>query len=459
MIAPSKYFYDKQLRRYMLQVARIFSGYQVRDGYEVVNGERVIKYKTVPVAHANLNRLGATYLSDNSENVMSHAPAMAFYISDLQPYTEFRHYQHQTTSTRFTEKEKNASGDYVNVEGKKYEVSQVMPTPFDMKITLDIWTSSMEQKMELLEQILVYYNPGFAFRVNSSRFDMGQLSNMELESIQWSSKGVPIGSSTELEFATLTFRVYPVFISAPAKITRQNVIKSISLGVSTTDTLSTMDDIFANAPTHRMYVTPHGYSLEITKESINGVKRHVARLKTIDSDDSYSWEEMFKSYGVDQEGSCLIRIRQTEDIDEEDFDVYANIEPTGDDEVAILSYDTETFKTNSLRPIQYIISGTNSNTALFDSDNGTRIIIASDMDVSNTVWNMEVVANSIIEKVDGVWEIMFTASTATKDEYVLNSNSNEQYKFVFGLGVWQPTMIGMYNEGYWSFDIQKVIKK
>ena len=33
----------------------------------------------------------------------------------------------------------------VNVPGKKYDVSQVSPTPFDMKITLDIWTSSMEQ--------------------------------------------------------------------------------------------------------------------------------------------------------------------------------------------------------------------------------------------------------------------------------------------------------------------------
>ena len=133
--------------------------------------------------------------------------------------------QHTTTTTRFTEKERGQNGEYVNVPGKKYDVSQVSPTPFDMKITLDIWTSSMEQKLEIIEQILVYFNPGFEFRVNSSRFDIAQTSNIELESIQWSSRGVPIGSSTELEFSTLVFRVFPVYISAPAKITRQNIIK------------------------------------------------------------------------------------------------------------------------------------------------------------------------------------------------------------------------------------------
>ena len=95
----SKYFYDKQIRRYLLQVSRIFSGYQVRDGYTTVNGQKAMKFKTVPIAHANINRLSASYLSDNSENVLVHSPAMAFYISDLQPLVEFRNMQHTTTTT------------------------------------------------------------------------------------------------------------------------------------------------------------------------------------------------------------------------------------------------------------------------------------------------------------------------------------------------------------------------
>ena len=119
--------------------------------------------------------------------------------------------QHTTTTTRFTEKERGQNGEYVNVPGKKYDVSQVSPTPFDMKITLDIWTSSMEQKLEIIEQILVYFNPGFEFRVNSSRFDIAQTSNIELESIQWSSR-VPHWFMTELEF-TLWFFVYSQYIS------------------------------------------------------------------------------------------------------------------------------------------------------------------------------------------------------------------------------------------------------
>lgn len=457
----SKYFYDKQIRRYLLQVSRIFSGYQVRDGYTTVNGQKAMKFKTVPVAHANINRLSASYLSDNSENVLVHSPAMAFYISDLQPLVEFRNMQHTTTTTRFTEKERGQNGEYINVPGKKYDVSQVAPTPFDMKITLDIWTSSMEQKLEIIEQILVYFNPGFEFRVNSSRFDIAQTSNIELESIQWSSRGVPIGSGTELEFSTLVFRVFPVYISAPAKITRQNIIKNIAVNSTTTNELSSIDEIFANSPTHNIYVTPDGYNLNISKEYIDSEKIQIARLTTLDSDTFHSWNDMFKMYGVDNSESCLIRIRQTDDIEDDNYDVYAKVTINKDDDtIALLEYDIDTFKPNTLAPINYIISGNNTNIDLYNSEVGVRILVASDMDSSiNNVWDIDVVANSIIEKTDNGWVIVFNTTTAETDQYVIHTKNGEQYKFAANSKIWFPTMVGEYREGFWSFDIQKVIKK
>lgn len=453
----SKYFYDKQLRRYLLQIARIFSGYQVRDGFETINGERVPRYKQVPVAHANISRVGATFLQSNSENMMLNAPAMAFYISDLQPATDYRQYQHHMQHSRFTEKQKDTEGNYINKAGKKYEVVQNMPVPFEMKINLDIWTSSMEQKMEIFEQISVYFNPGFEFRVTSSRFDMGQKANIELESVQWTSKSVPIGTSTDIDFMTLTFKILPVRISAPAKITRQNIIKTVSIGGSLNSELNGLDSIFEGTPLHNIYVSPTDHELEVKKEMVGSVKRHIARIINTGAEEYTRWEDIFKLYGVDLESSTLIRMRQNSDLDNDSNDVYATLKISEDDPfVAFIEYDVDTFKPNSIEPINGIISGTNTNESMFNSDNGTRFIVATVM-TENPIWNLEVTPHSIIEKIDGVWTIVLDGSIHNTVEYVLNTTSNEQYKFIPEINAWQPTNIGTYAEGFWSFDIQKVI--
>lgn len=455
-MSGSKYFYDKQIRRYLLQINRLFSGFQVRDGFETINGERYAKFKRVPVAYANLSTLGASYQTDNSENMLVNSPAMAFYITDIQPSTEHRQYQHYTSHSRFTEKKKDSNGDYMNIAGNKYDVRQVMPTPFEMKINLDIWTSSIDQKTEIFEQIAVYFNPGFAFRVDSSRFNMGQMSDIELESVQWSSKSVPVGTSVEIDYMTLTFKVSPVYISAPAKITRQNIIKSIVLSDTVVDSasLTTLEDIFSTIPTHTIYVSPTEHTLIISKE--NG--KYYGRIQKVDAEEDVfeDWRELFTLYGVDFDEPTLLRVRQTEDITNEEFDVYANVYITTDNRVVEIEYDVSTFKLNTLGNINGIISGGNSNQSMFDEVDGTRYLVATDMDLSNTLWNMVVPSSSIIEKVSGNWTIVFDAPSALNDEFVLNETSGEQYKFISSLKLWQPTNTGSFAEGYWSFDVQKV---
>ena len=132
---------------------------------------------------------------------------------------------------------------------------------------------------------------------------------------------------------------------------------------------------------------------------------------------------MFKMYGVDNSESCLIRIRQTDDIEDDNYDVYAKVSINKDDDtIAILEYDIDTFKPNTLTPINYIISGSNTNIDLYNSEVGVRILVASDMDSSiNDVWDIDVVANSIIEKTDNGWVIVFSSTTADSDQYVMHT--------------------------------------
>ena len=126
-----------------------------------------------------------------------------------------------------------------------------------------------------------------------------------------------------------------------------------------------------------------------------------------------------KCTGVDNSESCLIRIRQTDDIEDDNMMFMLKFLLI---KMTILSQflNIDTFKPNTLTPINYI-SGSNTNIDLY-SEVGVRILVASDMDSSiNDVWDIDVVANSIIEKTDNGWVIVFSSTTADSDQYVMHT--------------------------------------
>ena len=71
-----RHFYDGQVRRYLLQVIRLFSNFVVKYG----DGTLV----RVPVVYGDPDRQAATIINQNSENAVQNVPKIAVYISDLQ---------------------------------------------------------------------------------------------------------------------------------------------------------------------------------------------------------------------------------------------------------------------------------------------------------------------------------------------------------------------------------------
>ena len=70
-----QYFYDGQIRRYLLQIVRLLSNFVVRYG----DGSLV----RVPVMYGDQDRQAATIVNQNSENTLQSAPRIAIYITDL----------------------------------------------------------------------------------------------------------------------------------------------------------------------------------------------------------------------------------------------------------------------------------------------------------------------------------------------------------------------------------------
>ena len=51
----AQFWYDQQIRRYLLQFVRIFNGFQVKSGQKNAGGTSSEVYKTVPMRYADMS--------------------------------------------------------------------------------------------------------------------------------------------------------------------------------------------------------------------------------------------------------------------------------------------------------------------------------------------------------------------------------------------------------------------
>jgi hypothetical protein len=215
------FFYDGQIRRYVTQFMRVFIGFKYKAG----DGDEI----SVPVSYGDQTRQVAAIIKENSENKMSSVPKISCYISALEMDTSrlsdptFVSKVH-VRERRFTD----AAGtrDYQNVQGGNYTVERLAPTPFKMTMKADIWTSNTDQKLQLLEQILVLFNPSLELQTTDNYLDWTSLSTLYLTSTNFTSRTIPAGAESEIDVCSLDFEI-PIYITAPAKVKKLGIVQSV----------------------------------------------------------------------------------------------------------------------------------------------------------------------------------------------------------------------------------------
>ena len=90
----------------------------------------------------------------------------------------------------------------------------------------DKYATNTDQKLQLLEQILVLFNPSLEMQTTDNFVDWTSITVVNLENVQWSNRSVPVGVDSEIDIATLTFSI-PIYISPPTKVKRMGVITNI----------------------------------------------------------------------------------------------------------------------------------------------------------------------------------------------------------------------------------------
>ena len=191
--------------------------------------------------YGDQDRQAATIINQNSENTLQSAPRIAIYITDLD--LDNTRLGDATLVSKMHIRERDIdpeTGAYTSTQGQNYTVERLMPTPFKLSVKADIWSTSTEQKLQILEQILVLFNPSLEIQTTDNFVDWTSLTVVDLGDVSFTSRTVPMGTSTQIDVATLTLTT-PIWITPPAKVKKLGVVTNI---ISSTFDSSGMSDSY-----------------------------------------------------------------------------------------------------------------------------------------------------------------------------------------------------------------------
>lgn len=449
-----QFFYDAQIRRFLVQFIRIVSNFEVEFGKDR-DGTRTLQ--RVPVYYGDPSRQAAAILKQNSENVMNAVPAMSAYISGFTYQQDRMQEPFFVSKMNMRERQYDPeTGLYNSNQGDSYTIERLMPVPYNLEVKLDIWTSNTEQKMQLIEQLAVLFNPAFEIQSTDNYIDWSSLSYVQLTGVVWSSRVIPTSTEEPIDVATLTFMM-PIWISAPAKVKRLGVIQKFIGSVYDETGAFSSDTILSNLSTRR-YVTPLDYGLFYSGNQLQLLKPE----ELIDANDNIvevappaTWRSVIEIYGTLVTGTTEIRLAL----------------PTGTELIGTIAYHPtdpyillfepveDTQPSNTLNPIAAIINPRNVavDSNLLSPTTGTRYLLTAAIGSANNisgsiVWqNLVANANDIIEFNGTIWQVVFDSENETGTEYVTNTLTGIQYRWTGS--DWVKAVEGVYRGGEWSLII------
>ena len=458
------FFYDEQIRRFLLQFARIFSNFQVEYGRNEEGTDHTLI--RVPVRYGDATRQAQTILQENSASGMPATPIMTFYISGLdydrprmqEPYFVSKINVRQRTYDDVT-------NSYETTQGNAFTIERLMPVPYKLTLKLDIWTSNTNQKMQILEQMLVLFNPSLEIQSTDNYIDWTSLSIVELESTQWTSRVIPQGTENPIDIATLTFAL-PIWISSPAKVKKLGVVERIiaqifdAQGDASNAVLD--NDLLLGT---RQVITPYSYQVLLIGNRLQALKQseivqppNTSLAPPTSPDSDLMWPAIVGMYGVLRPGISYVRLEQEDDIEVIGTVAY---DPT-DNRFLLFNVDADTLPANTLAPVDAVINPLLSgpNDGLDSSLLGQRYLLTEDTGsydstTSPVAWQgqnnqpLVATANDIVE-FDGVqWVVAFdSTSSPVNIQYVTNITTGIQYKWIDN--TWVKSYQGLYPGGQWN---------
>jgi len=457
----AQFFYDNQIRRFLIQFAKIFSYWQVTKGKDPAGNEILVR---VPIMYGDSSRQASTIIANNSASNLPSAPLITYYISGLE-YDQ-RRTQDPTFIDKMQVRQRSYNSEtqqYEQVQGQAFTIERLMPVPYTLRINVDFWTTNYQQKLELIEQLGTLFNPSLEIQSTDNFIDWTSLSVVYQDGITFTSRSIPQGTGNPIDVLSWKFYM-PIWISNAAKLKKMGVIEKIIASIFKGQALEDMqdDDLLLGT---RQKITPYGYKLLLIGNRLQLLPADEAFYPSNESldyppppDTSLYWTSLLNVYGTLRPGISQIWLQNpfmTTDI------VGTIVPDPTDDRLLIYDIDTDTLPQNTLDPVDSVVNPlvTGPNAGLPGPINGRRYLIVEDIgSPGNTTiaWGALIAnANDIVEfdATSGAWFVSFDSQSATTVEYVTNLTTDLQYRYGYAENVWMKSYEGWYNQGDYSIVI------
>src|SRR5210317_3646 len=421
------HFYEGQVRKFLTQFIRILSNFSVETGR---GSDGAVNLRAVPVVYGDPTRQVANIIRNNSENALQYAPRIAAYVRELNYDRDRMQNPYHIEKQHLRERGIDADGNYTNEMGAGYTVEKVMPSPFRMEVSADIWTTNTDQKLQIMEQILYLFNPDFEIQKTDNYIDWTSLSYVELTGTTFSSRTIPVGADSEIDVATLTFSM-PIWLSPPVKVKKLGVVQKIIMSIYDDDG-GIAKGLIDGELTSRSYITPNNFGLLVTgnqlrllgstgtnvKSGGDGFHTGANEPSNYDPFETFgpavNWKVLLDQYGKVTNGTSQIRLTQPNG-----NEIVGTIATsTLDDTILLYTIDGDTIPNNSVAPVGPTVKKI-INPATFDPGTpttGDRYLIINDIGDSTAsfqsqTWGSIVASVGDIIEYDGTkWVKKFDAS-------------------------------------------------
>jgi hypothetical protein len=457
----AQFFYDNQVRRFLIQFAKIFSNWQVTKGKDPAGNDILVR---VPVMYGDSSRQASTIIANNSASNLPSAPLITYYITGLE-YDQKRT-QDPTFVDRINVRQRAYNSEtqtYEQTQGQAFTIERMMPVPYTLRLSVDFWTTNYNQKLEIIEQLGTLFNPSLEIQSTDNFIDWTSLSVVYQDGLTFSSRTIPQGTGNPIDVMTWKFYI-PIWLSTASKLKKMGVIEKIIASIYKGTALTDIQDEDLLLGT-RQKITPYGYKLLLIGNSLQLLPANEAFNPPNEDlelppnpNTSLYWSSLLNVYGTLRPGISQIWLQNPF----MDTEIVGTIVPDPvDDRLLIYSIDPDTLPQNTLDPVDSVINPllVSPNSGLPGPVNGRRYLIVENVgsDGSPTVaWGDLVAhANDIIEYDSGSssWFVSFDSAEATTVEYVTNLTTNVQYRYVNTDGMWMKSWEGWYGQGDYSIVI------
>lgn len=451
----AQFFYDSQVRRFLIQFAKIFSSWYVTKGKDPNGNDILVR---VPVMYGDSSRQVSAIIANNSASNLPSAPMITYYISGLE-YDQ-RRTQDPTYTDKLQVRQRTynpTTQSYESTQGQAFTVERLMPVPYTLRITVDFWTTNYNQKLELIEQLGTLFNPSLEIQSTDNFIDWTSLTVVYQDGLTFSSRTIPQGTGNPIDVMSWKFYM-PIWISTSAKLKKMGVIQKIIASIFSGKALQDMqdDDLLLGT---RQKITPYGYKILYmngTLQLLPADQPFYPSNQNLDMPDapntSLYWAAFLNAYGVYKPGVSQIWLQNP----------YMDTEIVGtivmdplDNRILIYDVDVDTLPDNTLDPVDGVINPllVGPESGLPSPINGVRYLIVEDIGgTSPTVaWGTLVAkANDIIEydSSSNEWFVSFDSTNSSTVEYVTNLTNAVQYRFVDQ--AWMKSVEGFYEAGDFS---------